>query len=164
MRVRLALALVALVAAFLVAPASAEAAPYKYGVITFHKNYANVFRSSLTWDVYKVSGGDRTRLVHKRWRAGSGFNRHSTDACRKNDGWLPNGRYRPTLHRDYGGNLIKGRAIYLGQKACHNGTVRTALFITPSRAPAAGSARTARATRRAAGSTLPTTTTAPTAA
>ena len=41
----------------------------------------------------------------------------------------PNGRYRPTLHRDYGGSLIKGRAIYLGQKACRNGTVRTALFI-----------------------------------
>ena len=129
MRARLALALVALACGFLVAPSSAEAAPYRYAVITFHKNYSDVFRSHLTWDVYKVSGGKRTTLVHKRWRAGSGFNRHSTDACRRNNGWLPNGRYRPTLYRDYHGSLIKGRAIYLGQKACHDGTVRTALFI-----------------------------------
>ena len=44
-------------------------------------------------------------------------------------GWLPDGGYRPRLFRDYHGSLIKGRAIYLGQKACHDGTVRTALFI-----------------------------------
>ena len=35
----------------------------------------------------------------------------------------------PRLFRDYHGNLIKGRAIYLGQKACANGTMRTDLFI-----------------------------------
>ncbi len=129
MRTRFALLLAALVAGLTVTPAATAEDSPRYAVITFHKNYANVFRSSLTWDVYQVSGGDRTRLVHKRWRAGSGFNRHSTDAGRKNNGWLPNGGYQPTLHRDYGGNLIKGRAIYLGQKVCARGTMRTDLFI-----------------------------------
>ncbi len=47
----------------------------------------------------------------------------------KNNGWLPDGTYQPRLVRDYGGNLIKGRAIYLGQKPCANGTMRTDLFI-----------------------------------
>ena len=42
---------------------------------------------------------------------------------------LPDGSYRPTLFRDYHGSLIKGRAIYLGRKACADGTLRTDLFI-----------------------------------
>ena len=32
-------------------------------------------------------------------------------------------------HDDYAGNLIKGRAFYLGNKRCHDGTLRTDLFI-----------------------------------
>lgn len=73
---------------------------------------------------------DGRTLVEKRsWRAGSGFTKRSTDPCRRNDGWLPNGGYRPRLHANYWGNLIKGRAIYLGNKPCGNGTLRRDLFI-----------------------------------
>jgi hypothetical protein len=68
-------------------------------------------------------------VVKKSWRAGSGFRRSSTDSCRKNDGWLPNGSYRPRLFADYGGTFVRGRAIYLGNHACRNGTVRNDLFI-----------------------------------
>ena len=133
MRPRLLLALLALVAGLAVVPASAPPAgaqdSYRYAVITFHKNYANTFRSTLTWQVFRVSGRSRTTLVRKQWRAGAGYFRDSTNACAKNRGWLPDGGYRPRLFRDYHGSLIKGRAVYLGQKACANGTVRTDLFI-----------------------------------
>ena len=131
MRARLVLMLVALAGSMLVVTptASAGQSSYRYAVIAFHKNYGNVFRSSLTWDVYKMTGGHRSRLQHKKWRAGSGFNRHSTNSCRRNNGWLPNGTYRPRLFADYHGNKIKGRAIYLGQHRCKNGTMRTDLFI-----------------------------------
>jgi hypothetical protein len=133
MRARLLVVLVALAGSTLVvtpnASAGQSAATHRYAVIAFHKNYGNVFRSTLTWDVYKVTGGHRTRVQHKKWRAGSGFNRHSTNSCRRNNGWLPNGTYRPRLFADYHGNKIKGRAIYLGQHPCRNGTMRTDLFI-----------------------------------
>jgi hypothetical protein len=114
----------------LVATPPAEAAgSYRYAVITFEKNYHNTFRSTLVWQVYRVSGGTRTTLVHREWRAGSGYFRNATNSCVRNRGWLPNGTYQPRLFADYHGNLIKGRAIYLGQKACAHGTLRTALFI-----------------------------------
>ena len=131
MRKRLLIALVALASGLVVAPAPSASAEgsYRFGVITFHKNYANTHRSTLTWKVVRVSEGERTTVVHKSWRAGSGYFRDSTNACRKNRGWLPNGSYRPQLFRDYHGSLIKGRAIYLGQKRCANGTMRTDLFI-----------------------------------
>lgn len=129
MRARLVLVLLALVAGLTVVPAATAADSYRYAVITFHKNYRNTQRSTLTWQVFEVRGDDRTSLVRKQWRAGSGYFRDSTNACAKNRGWLPDGGYRPTLFRDYGGNLIKGRAIYLGQKRCANGTMRTDLFI-----------------------------------
>ena len=130
MRARLALALVALAGTMLVATPSADAsANYRYAVIAFHKNYGNVFRSKLTWDVYRVSGGHRTTVEHKSWRAGSGYYKKSTNSCRRNNGWLPNGRYHPRLYANYDGSKIKGRAIYLGQHRCHNGTMRNQLFI-----------------------------------
>ena len=132
MHARLLTLLVAASCAFgvLVATPSADAAgTRRYAVITFQKNYQNTFRSKLVWQVYRVSGGERTTLVRREWRAGSGYFRDATDACVKNRGWLPNGTYQPRLFADYHGNLIKGRAIYLGQKACGNGTVRTDLFI-----------------------------------
>jgi hypothetical protein len=130
MRARLALALVALAGAMLVATPSADASTgYRYAVIAFHKNYGNVFRSTLTWDVYRVSGGHRETVEHKRWRAGSGYYKKSTNSCRRNNGWLPNGRYHPRLYADYHGHKIKGRAIYLGQHRCRNGTMRNQLFI-----------------------------------
>lgn len=99
------------------------------GVITFDKNWQNPQRSRLSWRVYRHLDGKRTLVEHDGWRAGSGFTPHSTDACKKNDGWLPNGGYRPRLHANYWGSLIKGRAISLGAKPCADGTLRTDLFI-----------------------------------
>lgn len=129
MRTRLLLALLTLVAGLAVVPAAVAQDSSRYAVITFHKNYSNTHRSTLTWQVFSVSDGKRTTVVRKEWRAGAGYFRGSTDACAKNRGWLPDGSYRPTLFADYPGNLIKGRAIYLGQKRCANGTMRTDLFI-----------------------------------
>ncbi len=140
MRARLAVLLLALVAGLLVGPvavsdpADAKAAT-RHGVIIFRKNHDNPFRSTLVWKVVRVSGGRSTVVVRKTWRAGSGYFRTSTNACRKNRGWLPDGTYRPTLFRDYPGNLIKGKAIYLGQKRCANGTLRTDLFIHTEQGP-----------------------------
>jgi hypothetical protein len=116
------------------APASATSATTARagqlrGVITFDKNWEHPQRSRLTWRVYRHREGTRTLVERKTWRAGSGFTRRSTDACRKNDGWLPDGHYRPRLYADYWGSLIKGRAIGLGAKQCADGTWRTDLFI-----------------------------------
>jgi hypothetical protein len=99
------------------------------GVITFDKNWKDPHRSTLVWRVFRHHGGERTLVERKQWRAGSGFTKDSTNACRKNDGWLPNGGYQPRLYANYWGSLIKGRAIGLGQKRCADGTVRTDLFI-----------------------------------
>ena len=99
------------------------------GVITFDKNWDHPQRSRLTWQVFRHRDGKRQLVEKKSWRAGSGFTRRSTDACRKNDGWLPDGDYRPRLYANYWGSLIKGRAIGLGAKQCANGTWRTDLFI-----------------------------------
>lgn len=107
----------------------AQGAGQLRGVITFDKNGEHPQRSRLTWRVYRHHDGTRTLVERKAWRAGSGFTRRSTDACRKNDGWLPDGHYRPRLHADYWGSLIKGRAIGLGAKQCADGTWRTDLFI-----------------------------------
>jgi hypothetical protein len=127
--VRVLLILVALVVGSAVTTPATASTSHREAVITFHKNYRDTFRSTLTWEVFRVDGDRRTSVQRLSWRAGSGYFRHSTDACRKNNGWLPDGMYRPRLVRDYGGNLIKGRAIYLGQKPCANGTMRTDLFI-----------------------------------
>ena len=129
MHARLLVVLLALVAGLAVVPAASAAETRRYAVITFHKNYRDAHRSTLTWQVFEVTDGRRTTVVRKEWRAGAGYFRDSTDACAKNRGWLPSGGYRPTLFRDYSGNLIRGRAIYLGQKRCGNGTMRTDLFI-----------------------------------
>lgn len=109
--------------------ARAEEGVQLRGVITFNKNWSNPQRSRLVWRVYRHQDGKRTLVEQDAWRAGSGFTRGSTNACRKNDGWLPNGGYQPTLHANYWGNLIKGRAISLGAKRCADGTLRTDLFI-----------------------------------
>ena len=98
-------------------------------VLTFDKNWSNPFRSELVWRVYRTRHGTRTLVEQRSWRAGSGFTRTSTDACRRNDGWLPDGAYRPRLHANYWGQFIKGRAIYLGAKRCADGTLRTDLFV-----------------------------------
>ena len=132
MRARLLLVLLALLAGLAVVPAPAAEAgdTYRFAVITFSKNYRDTHRSTLTWQAFRRNAdGSRTSLVRKQWRAGSGFTRTSTNACVRNDGWLPNGVYHPRLFSDYGGSVIKGRAIYLGQHRCGNGTMRQELFI-----------------------------------
>jgi hypothetical protein len=111
------------------AGARAEEGVQLRGVITFNKNWSNPQRSRLVWRVYRHQDGKRTLVEQDAWRAGSGFTRSSTNACRKNDGWLPNGGYQPRLHANYWGSLIKGRAISLGAKRCADGTLRTDLFI-----------------------------------
>ena len=128
------LVLTLLASALLHAPASARSdtaaeVGLLRGVITFDKNWDHPQRSRLTWRVYRHREGTRTLVEKRSWRAGSGFTRRSTDACRKNDGWLPDGHYRPRLYANYWGSLIKGRAIGLGAKQCANGTWRTDLFI-----------------------------------
>src|SRR5919112_5035983 len=116
MHARMLIPLVALACGVTVAPvppASAQGS-HRYAVITFHKNHRNAHRSTLVWRVHRMRDGTTTTVVRKSWRAGSGYFRDSTDACAKNRGWLPNGRYRPALFDDYHGSVIKGRAIYLG--------------------------------------------------
>lgn len=129
-----ALALTLLATLLLQGPLAASAAQRQAGelrgVITFDKNWDHPQRSRLTWRVFRHHDGGRRTLVEKKsWRAGSGFTRRSTNACRKNDGWLPDGHYRPRLYANYWGSLIKGRAIGLGAKQCADGTWRTDLFI-----------------------------------
>ena len=124
-----ALALPLLVIRATAGPAAAEAGPRLRGVVTFYKNWQNPQRSRLVWRVYRLRDGERSLVERLEWRAGSGFTRESTNACRKNDGWLPNGRYRPRLYANYWGSLIRGRAIGLGAKRCADGTWRTDLFI-----------------------------------
>ena len=123
--------LLALVGGLLVVPAPAAQAATgpRYAVITFHKNYRDTHRSTLTWEVFRKVDGKRRTVERREWRAGSGYFRDSTNACRRNNGWLPSGAYRPRLFRDYPGRFIKGRAIYLGQKRCADGTLRRDLFI-----------------------------------
>ena len=119
----------------LTAPVSAtpthgtKVAPRLTAVITFDKFWRDPQDSRLSWRVWRHDGRGRTLVESRSWRAGSGFTPHSTNACKRDDGWLPNGGYRPRLIADYWGSLIKGRAIALGQKACGNGTVRQNLFI-----------------------------------
>ena len=122
-------ALVVLLGGLLVPPSPAGAATTRFAVITFHKNHANTFRSTLTWELYRREGASTTRVQRLSWRAGSGFFRDSTNSCTRGIGWLPDGSYRPRLFADYHGSLIKGRAIYLGAKRCPDGTLRTDLFI-----------------------------------
>ncbi|MER7049232.1 L,D-transpeptidase family protein [Streptomyces jumonjinensis] len=67
--------------------------------------------------------------VKATFRAGSGS---ITNECTTGKGWLPNGTYTLGQHtRTYDGTKIKGYAIRLPDKKCHNGTgrARTALFI-----------------------------------
>ena len=65
-----------------------------------------------------------------KWRAGSGNGSQWSNDCAVNRGHLPNGTYQTTWHNNYSGNVIKGRAVYLGNKLCSAGTAtRTELFI-----------------------------------
>jgi len=99
--------------------------------IVFEKSVRHPFRSRLLWQAWRVGPDGRRQLVdHGAWRAGSGFGGpHTTDECVRDHGWLPDGRYSFVQFDDYHGSLIRGRAFYLGDKRCRNGTERTDLFI-----------------------------------
>lgn len=98
--------------------------------IVFNKNAKHPWRSRIVWRAEARRDGAWRVVDRETWRAGSGLGGPgTTDACHRNVGWLPNGRYSFVQHDDYHGSLIRGRAFYLGAKRCGNGTWRTDLFI-----------------------------------
>jgi hypothetical protein len=105
--------------------------------ITFLKRPAHPWNSRIIWDVRKQrADGSWKSLAHDSWRAGSGLPGGSaTNACVKNHGWLPDGRYAIRQYDDYAGNLIHGRAFRLSDKRCANGTLREQLFIHTEAGP-----------------------------
>ena len=124
-------ALAAIVASVLVATPAESAATQWRGVLTFDKNWGNQFNSKLIWRVYQRQAGGTWKLtLTKSWRAGSGLRgKVGRNSCATSKGWLPNGTYRMRQHNDYHGNVIKGRAFRLDDKACPSGKVRHQLFI-----------------------------------
>jgi hypothetical protein len=113
------------------APVDAASQVRRRAVITFDKNELDPSSSLLTWKVVQRAGDGTWRVVEQlSWRAGSGMlGRAGVDECAKGRGWLPNGSYRLRFHRDYHGNLIKGRAFRLDDHRCRNGRWRVQLFI-----------------------------------
>jgi hypothetical protein len=134
--VRTLLILIALVGSILVAVPAEAAAPRLRAVITFDKNSSNPANSRLVWQLQKRSGKSWKLVERRAWRAGSGMlGKRGKNSCVRNIGWLPNGRYGATLHRNYGGNSIKGTALRLDNKRCSNGTIRQSLFIHTETGP-----------------------------
>lgn len=131
-----ALPLVLAVVAALVAPVPAASSASAAGtsqraIITFTKNAADPSSSTLTWTVVRRAADGTSQVVEQlSWRAGSGaLGRAGRNECAKGRGWLPDGSYRLRFHRDYPGNLIKGRAFRLSDHRCRNGRWRVQLFI-----------------------------------
>jgi hypothetical protein len=112
--------------------AGGRGTPSRRAVITFDKNSADPSSSTLTWKVVRRDADGVRHVVEQlSWRSGSGMlGRTGRNECAKGRGWLPNGTYRLRYHRDYHGNLIKGRAFRLDDHTCRNGsTRRVQLFI-----------------------------------
>jgi hypothetical protein len=105
--------------------------------ITFVKRPAHPWDSRITWEASRQRADGTWRVVSQgSWRAGSGLPGGSaTNACVKNHGWLPNGRYSLRQYDDYDGSLIHGRAFRLSDKRCANGTLRENLFIHTEAGP-----------------------------
>jgi hypothetical protein len=124
------LALVGVLAGALVAGPAESAGPRTRAVITFDKNWSDPASSRLVWQRQLGTAKGWKTVETRSWRAGSGMlGKRGKNSCTRNVGWLPNGRYGVTLHRNYPGNLIKGTALRLDNKRCGNGTVRQNLFI-----------------------------------
>lgn len=106
------------VAATALGAVPAQAAPTQ--VITFNKG-----DGPTTGVLYlKVDG-----TTVGKWRAGSGNGAQWNNDCAKERGHLPNGTYSTSFIENKD-DLIKGRAVYLGDKRCSAGTeTRTELFI-----------------------------------
>jgi hypothetical protein len=107
-------------------------------LITFTKNTAHPWDSSLSWDASRQRADGTWRVVaHDSWRAGSGLpgGGLAENACAKGHGWLPDGTYSLRQYDDYAGSLIHGRAFRLSDKRCANGTLREQLFIHTESGP-----------------------------
>jgi hypothetical protein len=122
-----------LVTAALLGPATspAHAVTATRATLTFDKNATDPTDSRLKLRVYgRVDSGTESLIASRDFRAGAGLGAGYTDDCVTNKGWLPNGTYSMKMYNDYPGTTIKGRAFYLGDKWCSNGSVkRTELFI-----------------------------------
>lgn len=111
-------------------PAARDASAIRARIV-FDKDARHPFRSRVRWRAWRRGPAGHWHLVdHASWRAGSGYGGpHGTDECVRNRGWLPNGHYSFIQYDDYWGHLIKGRAFFLGDKRCRNGTRRSDLFL-----------------------------------
>jgi hypothetical protein len=105
--------------------------------ITFVKRPAHPWNSRLQWHAWRQRADGSWKVVsHDSWRAGSGLPGGSaTNACVKDHGWLPDGRYSIRQYGDYAGTLIHGRVFRLSDKRCANGTLREQLFIHTEAGP-----------------------------
>ncbi|MFN8185917.1 MAG: hypothetical protein U0R69_02435 [Gaiellales bacterium] len=102
-----------------VAVALVIAAPGTAGNFNFKRQTPN--NSTLKWE-YACGTG----LCSTQWRSGAGT---TTNECQINQGWLPSGWYsRNAVYHNYDA-VIKGRAFWVQDKQCSNGTWRTELFI-----------------------------------
>ncbi|WP_228975640.1 L,D-transpeptidase family protein [Streptomyces sp. DH12] len=114
------------------APTTAAAKSYTY--LSFKKNAHDPSNSRLHLVYVQQVNADKTRsYVVDSWRAGSGIgdakNKAGRNACKRNQGWLPNGTYQiKAFHNNYAGR-INGIVWHLSNKKCSNGTPRTELFI-----------------------------------
>lgn len=109
------------------AAAGAQAASSgKTGWLVFDKNPKDPTRSELRLTVLK----DGKAIKTLKMRAGAGS---TTDNCETGRGWLPNGRYDMKMFASYPGTVVRGKAFYLEDKKCNDGsTVRSELFIHTS--------------------------------
>ena len=130
-RVWAALVVVAVALSGQVPQAAAADGVARRAIITFDKNPDDPSNSLLTWKVVRRAADGSWQVVEQlSWRAGSGMlGRAGRNECAKGRGWLPNGTYRLRFHRDYHGNLIKGRAFRLDDHRCRTGRWRVQLFI-----------------------------------
>jgi hypothetical protein len=110
--------------------AAGASVPPPRAVITFVKNDARPDRSELRWQLFRSVAGRWQVVDRASWRAGSGMlGKRGRNACARNVGWLPNGRYHVRAYLDYPGRLIKGRAFRLDDKRCAHGRLRHQLFL-----------------------------------
>jgi hypothetical protein len=111
----------------LATPANAVAGTYYY---TFTKTSSTPTSAPtsklLFW--HSLNPDYPPKLVGQ-WKAGSGS---STNSCTSNVGWLPNGTYKIKQAFSNHHGDVTGPALYLSDKACSAGTLRTELFIHSS--------------------------------
>ncbi|MEU6373981.1 L,D-transpeptidase family protein [Streptomyces sp. NPDC046909] len=108
-------------------PAASNSA---YTYLQFKKNSSNPSNSKLSFVYVHIVNDISHSTTVATWRAGSG--QGSTNACKRNQGWLPNGTYKiKTFYKHHNGGLhgVNGLAWLLNDTTCSNGTPRTELFI-----------------------------------